>query len=265
VQAGLTFAGYDQGKIPASTLISAVPFGLDPVGYLAWWYAAGGEELGAELYRPHNVMPLLCAITGPETAGWFREPIDGVEDLRGLKIRFAGLGGSIMEQMGASVTMLPGGEIFQALEKGAIDATEFSLPVVDQALGFHRVARYNYYPGWHQPFTGSYLMINLDTWNQLSGFDQSLLRTACKSVALEMLAGTEAAQGAVIESFDEKGVQARTLSPEVLASLQQASAEVLERVASEDRMFEKILRSQQAFARQYGTWKRLGYLPPEFQ
>ena len=146
VQAGYTWLGYDQGKIPASPLFGAVPFGMEPWEYTAWWYEAGGRELAEALYAKYDVHPLLCGLIGPETAGWFRSPIDSLDDLEGLKIRFAGLGGKVIERLGASVTMLPGGEIFQALEKGAIDATEFSLPNVDEQLGFDRIAKLNYYP-----------------------------------------------------------------------------------------------------------------------
>ncbi len=108
--------------------------------------------------------------------GWFRSPIESLDDFKGLKIRFAGLGGKVLQKLGASVTMIPGGEIFQALEKGAIDATEFSMPAVDQLLGFDRVAKFNYYPGWHQTFTSTHLVINLQIWRDLDEADRVLLQ-----------------------------------------------------------------------------------------
>ena len=123
VVAGYTWLGYDQGKIAASPLIAAVPFGMEPWEYSAWWYNGGGREITESLYVKYEIHPIYCGMTGPETAGWFRERINSLDDVKGLKIRFAGLGGQIIERLGASVTMLPGGEIFQALEKGAIDAT----------------------------------------------------------------------------------------------------------------------------------------------
>ncbi|MEM7016860.1 MAG: C4-dicarboxylate ABC transporter, partial [Pseudomonadota bacterium] len=149
VEAGVTWVGYDQGKIPSAPLFSAVPFGFEPWAFMAWWYYGGGRELGEEVYAAYNIKPILCAISGPETAGWFREPIQSTSDVEGLKIRFAGLGGKVMQNAGASVTMLPAGEIFQALETGVIDATEYAQPISDQALGFNRIAKYNYFPGWH--------------------------------------------------------------------------------------------------------------------
>jgi len=142
VAAGYTWLGYDQGKTAASALLAAVPFGMEPAEFTAWWFEAGGRALGEKLYARYHAHPIMCGLTGPETAGWFRHRIESLDDLQGLKIRFAGIGGKVIERLGASVTMLPGGEIFQALEKGAIDASEFSLPIVDQALGFNRVAPY---------------------------------------------------------------------------------------------------------------------------
>ncbi|MEM9490679.1 MAG: C4-dicarboxylate ABC transporter, partial [Myxococcota bacterium] len=141
VPAGYTWLGYDQGKIPSAPLFSAVPFGMEPWEYAAWWYEGEGQSLAEEVYAGHGVHPILCGIIGPETAGWFRNEIKSLDDIDGLKIRFAGLGGKVLEKLGGSVTVLPGGEIFGALEKGAIDATEFSMPAIDQKLGFDKVVK----------------------------------------------------------------------------------------------------------------------------
>ena len=144
IEAGYTWLGYDAGKIPSSPLFAARPFGMEPWEYTAWWFDGGGRELAEEVYGARNVHPILCGINGPETAGWFSKDINSIADLQGLKIRFAGLGGQVMQNAGASVTLLPGSEIFQALEKGAIDATEFSMPAVDELLGFYKVVKVNY-------------------------------------------------------------------------------------------------------------------------
>ena len=264
VEAGITFLGYDQGKIPAAALISAVPFGMEPVEFAAWWYAADGKALGEELYRAQNSMPILCGLTGPETAGWFRKPIESLDDLNGLKIRFAGIGGQVMEQAGASVTMLPAGEIFQALEKGAIDASEYALPIMDQALGFDRIAKFNYYPGWHQIFTAVHLLVNLDEWNAISAADQVLIATSCTAATLESLAVSEAVQGAVIAGLPDSGVTASRLPDDVLRELQAITLEVLDDNAANDPMFAKILKSQRRFLEEYQHWKQLAYLPRDF-
>ncbi len=264
VPAGNTWLGYDQGKIPASTLFAATPFGLEPWEYLAWWYEGGGRELADELYAKHNIKPLLCGIIGPETAGWFRQPIESLEDLQGLKIRFAGLGGKVLERAGASVTMLPGAEIYQALEKGAIDATEFSLPAVDQALGFSRVAKNNYFPGWHQSFTSIHMVINLQVWGELAASDQQLITQACDAGTVKALAASEARQGPVIAGFADIGVTPRYLDDEILRELQRLADEVMREESARDPDFARILESQTRFRAAYAHWKRLGYLPRDF-
>ena len=264
VNVGYTWLGYDQGKIPASALLGAVPFGMEPWEMAAWWFEAGGRELGQALYRKHGSHILMCGMTGPETAGWFREPIRSLADLQGLKIRFAGLGGKVIEKAGASVTMLPGGEIFQALEKGAIDATEFALPIVDQALGFNRIASYNYYPGWHQPATASHLVVNLESWGRLAAQDKAILETACTAGIIRNLAKSEATQGAVIAGFPDIGVSAETLPLEVLRELERITAEVMREEADKDEDFRLILESQTAFRSEYAHWKSRAYLPRNF-
>jgi TRAP-type mannitol/chloroaromatic compound transport system substrate-binding protein len=264
VSAGYTWLGYDQGKIPASPLVSAVPFGMEPWEYTAWWYEGDGRELTEALYKRYNIHPILCGITGPETAGWFRRRIDSLDDVKGLKIRFAGLGGQVIERLGASVTMLPGGEIFQALEKGAIDATEFALPVVDQSLGFNRVAPYNYYPGWHQPFTSSHLVVNLAVWQTLSDADQAILELGCTAAVTRNLAQAEALQGEVIEGFADIGVSAEILPEPLLRELNNVSDQILQEEADRDPDFAEILASQKAFRSQYAQWKSRAYLPRDF-
>ena len=264
VEAGYTWLGYDQGKIPASALLGAVPFGLEPWEYSAWWFEAGGRELGEALYHQHNIHPLYCGVTGPETAGWFRKPVTSLADVRGLKIRFAGIGGKVIERAGASVTMLPGGEIFQALEKGAIDATEYALPVVDQQLGFNRVASYNYYPGWHQPATAAHLAINLDRWQSLAESTQALLQAVCTAGVTRNLARSEGLQGPVMRDFAAAGVKVETLPMDVLRELERITVDVLAEEAAADTDFAAILQSQQDFRADYVWWKSRAYLPRDF-
>ena len=264
VAAGYTWLGYDQGKTSASTLLAAVPFGMEPMEFAAWWFEAGGKELGEKLYESYHAKPIFCGIIGPETAGWFRQKIQSLEDVRGLKIRFAGIGGKVLERLGASVTMIPGGEIYQALEKGAIDASEFSLPIVDQSLGFNRIASYNYFPGWHQPATASHLLVNLSVWNELAKEDQVLIETACSASVTRNLAQTESQQGAVIAGFADIGVSAEILPQSVLKALQKVTQEVLAEEAAKDTMFKEILDSQTEFREIYAAWKTRAYLPRNF-
>ena len=170
-EAGYTWMGYEVGKVPAAALFGAVPFGMESPEFMAWMYFGGGNELLREVFKPHNVYPIFCGTIGPEGAGWFRKEINSADDIKGLKFRAAGYGGDIYKEVGASVTLLPGGELFQALEKGVLDGTEFSLPTVDEQLGFYKVAKYYYLPGWHQPSTNQYLYVNLAAWNKTQPAD----------------------------------------------------------------------------------------------
>ena len=264
IEAGYTWLGYDHGKITAAPLISAVPFGMEPWEFAAWYYEDEGKKFTEALYKPHNVHPILCSLVGPETAGWFRQPIESLDDFKGLKIRFAGLGGRVMQKLGASVTLLPGGEIFQALEKGAIDATEFSTPAVDQMLGFDRVAKYNYFPGWHQTFSAGHLVVNLDVWQQLPNSDKELLNLACTAGVIRNLAKGESIQGPVITGFPDKGVTASKFSLEILRELQVVANEVLTEEAAKDEDFARIWESQKRFMETYRAWKDHAYLPRDF-
>ena len=159
---------------------------------------------------------------------------------------------------------MPGSEIYQALEKGAIDATEFSLPAMDQALGFARVAKNNYFPGWHQTFTATHMVVNLGLWNALNEADQQMLQSACDTGTVKSLAASEARQGPVIASLAEQGVTARYLDTEILLELRRIAEDVMAEEAAADADFAAVLASQRAFADAYLPWKKLGYLPRNF-
>jgi len=266
VAAGYTWLGYDQGKLPASVLFGAVPFGMEPWEFTAWWYEGGGREHAEEIYGSYGVRPILCGLIGPETAGWFRHEIVQLDDLRGLKIRFAGLGGKVMQRLGASVTMLPGGEIFQALEKGAIDAAEFSLPAVDARLGFDRIASINYFPGWHQPFTAFHLVVHDDAWNALDDSGRAIVEIACSAATLRNFSRAEALQGPVLRRFEEEGeVSVRRLPDAILHELRRVSDEVLEEESRADADFARTLRSQRHFAADYARWRQIAYPGARFR
>jgi len=259
VQAGYTWLGYDQGKLPAAALFGAVPFGMEPWEYMAWWFDGGGRELAAEIYAPLGIRVHLCGLIGPETAGWFRNPLERPEDLRGLKIRFAGLGGEVLQRLGASVTMLPGGEIFQALERGAIDASEFSLPVVDERLGFDRVARINYFPGWHQPFTAFHMVVGEAAWAALDDPLRAAVVASCTAGVARNLSRAEAIQGAIIAQRESRDVETRLLPADVLNAIRSANDAVLADRAAEDEVFARVLAHQRAFSSEYAKWRALAY------
>lgn len=264
VQAGYTWIGYDQGKVPAVPLFAAVPFGLKPWAFTGWYYYGGGHDMLQETYanKGFNVHAQLCGIIGPETAGWYANEITSLEDYKGMKIRFAGLGGKVLEKLGASVTMMPGGELFQALEKGTIDATEFSMPAIDQILGFNQVVKYNLFPGWHQPFTAQYMLINKDEWAKATDAQKALVEAVCTGATMRGLAEGEYKNGEVLAGFQEGGVNANQIPEEVLLELKAVTDEVLAEEAANDEDFAKVLESQQAFQKNYKIWDQRAYLSP---
>ncbi len=265
IEAGYTWMGYEIGKVPASALFGAVPFGMESPMFTAWMQHGGGEALLRETFHPHNVHPIFCGTISPEAAGWFRREIRSVEDLRGLKFRAAGLGGRVYQKLGASVTVLPAGELFQALEKGVLDGTEFSLPTVDEQLGFHKVARYYYLPGWHQPSTNQYLYVNLQQWNRLRPTTRALIETTCQAAIGVSLAKAEALQGETLAKFEREGVSAVQVPPALLEAFRQATEEVLAEEAAKDANFAKVLASMKEFQKRNARWHELGYLPRGFR
>jgi TRAP-type mannitol/chloroaromatic compound transport system substrate-binding protein len=145
--------GYWFGKEKSLALFAAVPFGPSAGEYLGWVFNGGGHALMDEIYAKHNIKALICGVIAPEASGWFRKEINSTDDLKGLKMRFFGLGAKVMEKIGVSTQLIAGGDIYPALERGSIDATEYSMPAIDLDLGFYQIAKHYYFPGWHQQST----------------------------------------------------------------------------------------------------------------
>ena len=261
VEAGWSTPGYWAGRVPALQLLAAVPFGPRASEYLAWLKFGGGEQFLEELYEPHNIHSVICAVIAPEASGWFRNEIHSVEDLRGLTMRFFGLGAKVMERMGVSTQLLAGGDIFPALELGTIDATEFSMPAIDLNLGFYQVAQHYYFPGWHQQSTFFDLMINLDLWEGLSEHEQEMINTICDANIAYGLAEGEAIQiDALDELENEHGVQIHRWSDEDLARLRAAWDDVAAELVAQDADFARVYESYTTFRERYARWRDLAYL-----
>ncbi len=264
INSGYTTAGYWAGKIPAAPLFSAVPFGPEAGEYMAWLYYGNGMNLYQEMYDQagYNVHVMPCAIIAPETSGWFAKEINTPADLDGLKMRFFGLGGKVMQKLGVATSLLPGGEIFPALEKGAIDATEFSMPAIDARLGFHKLVKYNYFPGWHQQATVFELMINKDVWNEASEQHQAIITNACKASMADSFAEGEAIQhAALIDNVENNGVEIKQWSEEMLATFEATWDAVADEEAANDEFFAKVLADMNEFRDGYSMWKENAFLP----
>jgi TRAP-type mannitol/chloroaromatic compound transport system substrate-binding protein len=266
IDSGYVWAGYEIGKLPSAALFGAVPFGLEPAEFAAWMIERGGEKMMQEIYAKHNIHPLFCGVISPEAAGWFRFPITSLDQIKGLKIRFAGLGGEVLQKLGASVVLLPGSELFEALEKGVIDATEFSLPTVDEQLGFYKVVKYYHLPGWHQPSTSQYLYINKKKWDGLSDTQQAIFETACAAGVAKSLARAEGLQGEVLHKFQtEHGVTAVRLPDDVLEALYGATQEVMAEYSAKDEDFKRVWGSMKSYMEGNAQWREMGYLPRDWQ
>ncbi len=264
VNAGYSTAGYWAGKIPASPFFTAVPFGPEAGEYLAWLWRGNGMKLYQEMYDSHgyNVKVLVLGIIAPETSGWYKEPIESIDDIKGLRIRYFGFGGDTLSKLGASVSLIPGGEIFPSLEKKAIDATEYSMPAIDEKLGFYKIAKYNYYPGWHQQATVFELLINKDVWNSMSERQKMVMEVLCQAATADAFAYTEAIQPKVMnENVKNRGVTNMYWSDEMLAEFKTAWEQVATEQASKDPFFKKVWEDLSAFREEYKLWQTYGFLP----
>ncbi|WP_018996446.1 TRAP transporter substrate-binding protein [Hirschia maritima] len=264
VDASYAMSGYWQGKIKAASLFSAVPFGPEVGEYIGWILYDDGADLWQEMYDTHgyNVVAMPCGIIAPETSGWFRKEVNSVEDLKGLNMRFFGLGASVMQKLGVSTSLLGASDIFPALERGALDATEFSMPRIDARLGFHKIAKYNYFPGWHQPATISELLINKDIYAGLSDTAKEQIKSACLANLTTNFAEGEATNfQAMIDNQENNGVQIRKWSPELLETFEDTWYDIADEMASEDAFFKKVWDDLQAYRRDYYVWSTNIYMP----
>lgn len=262
VEAGYSASGFWMGKIPAAPLFCSVPFGPNASEYQAWFFHGNGMKLYQEMYDTYgfNVKVLVCGMIPPETSGWFANEIKSLDDLQGLKMRFFGLGGDIMKRYGVAVRLLPPGEIYPALEKGVIDATEFAMPNIDEQLGFYKIAKYNYFPGWHQQTTTFELLINKDVWESLPEYQQAIIETASQANIIRGIAAGEGSQGPAMKRNQERGVKQMTWPPEIIEAFRSTWNEVVEEKAAADPFFKKVWDDLKAFRAEYKEWGDRAYV-----
>jgi TRAP-type mannitol/chloroaromatic compound transport system substrate-binding protein len=251
-------AYYWKGKAEAAPFFCAIPFGLNAQEMNGWLYSGGGLELWRELYAGFNLVPFPAGNTGVQTAGWFKREINSLADLRGLKMRIPGMGGEVMQRLGAVPVNLPGAELFTALQSGAIDAAEWVGPYNDLAFGLHRVAKYCYYPGWQEPGPTLECIVNKTAFESLPADLQAIVDVCCRAVNDSMLAEYTARNPqALRQLIDEHGVQFRPLPAEVLDALRRATAEVLQQSAARDPFVARVLASMEAFRDAVADWHRV--------
>jgi len=255
VEACWTTPGYHTGKYPALAFFTTVPFGPQLGEFLAWKWFGDGDKLRDEIYAKHNLIAFDCFSIGPETSGWFRKEVKSVAELKGLKMRFFGLGAQVMQKLGVSTQLLAAADIYPALERGVIEATEFSMPTIDLALGFHQIAKNNYYPGWHQQVSVSELLINRAKWNELSEQHKMLIKLAARESVIHTYAETEAKNPPVMVQMKEKHkVTNRRWSDDDLRAFEKAWLEVLAEESAKDALFKKVADNYLAWRKQYKIW-----------
>ena len=253
--------GANQGKNPAFAFLSTWPFGPGALEFNAWMHhEGGGIDTASELYARDGIKYFYCGMIPPETSGWFREPIESLDQLKGLKMRFFGVGAKVMQKFGVATQQLAGGDIYPALELGTIDATEFSMPAIDRTLGFYQIAKYNYFPGWHQQSTTNEILVNMDAWNKLEDPHKAMFQAACDANFMYELSDGESLQAAAMIANEKDGVTMVTWPDEVLDALREKWGEVLaeELAASED--VTKLWDNYTAFNEEYQVWGSRGYL-----
>ena len=241
-------AYYWRGKAPAAAFFATVPFGMTAQEMNGWLNYGGGQELWERLYAPFNLVPMASGNTGVQMAGWFNKEINSLADVQGLKMRIPGIGGEVLKRAGGEPVSLPGGEIFTALQTGVIDATEWVGPYNDLALGLHTVARYYYYPGWHEPGPTLEAIVNKEAWEALPADLQAMVRIASQAINDDMLSEFTARNNAALRTLvDEHGVELRKLPEDVLAELRTASEAVLKESAGDDPLAQEIYESYMSF------------------
>nr|WP_262695515.1 TRAP transporter substrate-binding protein [Kordiimonas aquimaris] len=235
---------YWQGKSPAFNFFAAVPMGMTAAEITGWIRYGGGQELWDELSAGFNVKPFLGGNSGTQMGGWFAKEINTVEDFQGLRIRMPGLGGEVLKRLGASPVTKAGGEIFQALSQGNIDATEWVGPWNDLAFGFYSIVKNYYYPGIHEPGTAIALGMNLDLWNDFNEHERTIIETASAAENDIMLAEFNSNNARALDTLiNEHDVILRRFSDEILIELGRISAEVVAETADHDDLTRRIYDS----------------------
>lgn len=255
---GSGVAYYWAGKAPAAQFFASVPFGLNAQQLNAWLQAGGGMQLWEELYADYNLLPFIGGNTGVQMGGWFNRPIDSVADYRGLKMRMPGLGGKVLEQLGGSPVLLAGGEIYTGLERGVIDATEWIGPYHDYLMGFHEIARYYYYPGWHEPGTTFEFFVNRDAYQALPADLQAIIRYATDRINGYTLSTFEVKNAEYLQKIRALNtVEMRTFPSDVISRARELSEEVIADFVGSDPFARRVYDSFRRFRRDAVPWSRV--------
>jgi TRAP-type mannitol/chloroaromatic compound transport system substrate-binding protein len=254
VEACHTAAYYYFGKDPTYALFCAVPFGLNARQQNAWFYEGDGAKLMNDFTKKFDIVSLLCGNTGCQMGGWFRNEIKEVTDLNGLKMRIGGFAGKVMAKLGVVAQQIAGGDIYPALEKGAIDAAEWVGPYDDEKLGFYKIAKYYYYPGWWEGGTTNHVMINTKKWEELPRHYQAVAEAAAAYANTDEQAKYDARNPAALKRLVANGTQLRPFSTAIMEACYKASNELYAETMATNADFKKVWENQLAFRNEEYLW-----------
>lgn len=256
---GQSASYYYGGKDPDTLFFASMPFSMTAKEQTAWFYQGGGLELANEIYAKHNIEVTLGGNTGMQMGGWFRKEINTLEDMKGLKMRIPGFGGKVIAGIGAVPTNIPTGELYQALERGTIDALEWVGPGLDLRMGFHKVAPY-YYTGWHEPGTELMYFFNTDMMAKLPDWAKSILRNAARLTAYNMSTNTFAANAENWETIAKNfpNVQIKQFPPVVMDALKKSNEELLNSEIARSEISKRIIASRAAYLKKARAWTSIG-------
>ncbi len=247
---------YWKGKNPAFALFSGAPLTMVAGELYCWMNYGGGYDLWRELYARYNLYPFIGGNTGVQMGGWFRKPIDSLEDLKGLKMRIPGLGGEVMAKLGVNPILLPAGEIYTALERGTIDATEWVGPALDIRMGFYKVAKY-YYTGWHEPGSILELTFNKARFEKLSDEHKAIIKYASEAMTTEMYHEFMHENALALKKLESMSIEIRDFPPEIIEAAKKAMKEVAAEQSEKSEEFRRVFDSMQSYYRVIKPWTQI--------
>jgi TRAP-type mannitol/chloroaromatic compound transport system substrate-binding protein len=254
------------GKEPALALGTGIPFGLNARHQHSWWHFAGGEAIVNEALARFNTVGVVCGNSGTQMGGWFRNEIKSLEELKGLKFRIGGIGGQVLAKLGVVPQQIAAGDIYPALERGTLDAVEFVGPYDDEKLGFNKVAKYYYYPGFWEGGAMLHLVINKGAWEKLPKLYQNILRMCAESANNWMLAKYDAVNAPALRRLVAAGTEIRAFPLPVLDAAAKAADELYAELSARSPIFKKGYDSMVAFRQeQYSWWQIAEYAFDSYQ
>ena len=254
VQMGHSASYYFIGKDPTFAFDTAVPFGLNSRQQTAWMYEGGGLPLMREFFKDYNIYNIPCGNTGAQMGGWFRKEIKTLADLKGLKFRVGGFAGQVLAKLGVVPQQIPGGDIYPALEKGTIDAAEWIGPYDDEKLGFNKVAKNYYYPGWWEGGPQLSVYVNMNEWAKLPKEYQSILETACWEAHIYMQARYDAKNPEALKRLVASGTKLQPFSNDIMAACYKAAQELYAETAAKNPKFAKVYEAWKKFRDEQIEW-----------